>query len=54
MLTFDARIKNSDATQPRVTNVKTPNVYVHMVVVFLRKNRILNLCTALFLQLSHI
>ena len=25
MLNFDARIKNSDAAQPRVTNVKTPN-----------------------------
>ena len=24
MLNFDARIKNSDAAQPRVTNVKTP------------------------------
>ncbi len=24
MLTFDARVKNSDAAQPRVTNVKTP------------------------------
>ncbi len=26
MLTFDARVKNSDAAQPRVTNVKTPIV----------------------------
>ncbi len=25
MLNFDARVKNSDAAQPRVTNVKTPN-----------------------------
>ncbi len=24
MLNFDTRIKNSDAAQPRVTNVKTP------------------------------
>ena len=24
MLNFDARVKNSDAAQPRVTNVKTP------------------------------
>ncbi len=26
MLNFDARVKNSDAAQPRVTTVKTPNV----------------------------
>ncbi len=26
MLNFDARVKNSDAAQPRVTNVKTPNL----------------------------
>ncbi len=26
MLNFDTRLKNSDATQPRVTNVKTPIV----------------------------
>ena len=26
MLTFDARVKNSDAAQPRVTNVKTPTL----------------------------
>ncbi len=25
MLNFDARIKNSDAAQLRITNVKTPN-----------------------------
>ncbi len=24
MLNFDARVKNSDVAQPRVTNVKTP------------------------------
>ena len=24
MLNFDVRVKNSDAAQPRVTNVKTP------------------------------
>ncbi len=29
MLNFDARIKNSEAAQPRVTNVKTP-IVVHM------------------------
>ncbi len=27
MLNFDARVKNSDAAQPRVTNVKTPIAY---------------------------
>ncbi len=26
MLTFDARVKNFDAAQPRITNVKTPNL----------------------------
>ncbi len=26
MLNFDERVKNSDAAQPRVTNVKTPHV----------------------------
>ncbi len=26
MLNFDACVKNSDAAQPRVTNVKTPSV----------------------------
>ncbi len=28
MLNFDARVKNSDAAQPRVTNVKTPFVFL--------------------------
>ena len=29
MLIFDARVKNSDAAQPRVTNVKTPILAPH-------------------------
>ncbi len=33
MLNFDARVKNSDAAQPRVTNVKTPNSAMHKNVL---------------------
>ncbi len=32
MLNFDARVKNSDSAQPRVTNVKTPNLAVDLAV----------------------
>ncbi len=31
MLNFDAHVKNSDAAQPRVTNVKTPNVVLNII-----------------------
>ncbi len=31
-LNFDARVKNSDAAQPRVTNVKTPIAFLQLVV----------------------
>ncbi len=36
MLNFDARVKNSDAAQPRVTNVKTPIVAV--LTIFCSQN----------------
>ncbi len=34
MLNFDACVKNSDAAQPRVTNVKTPKGTRHMSKIF--------------------
>ncbi len=37
MLNFDACIKNSDAAQPRVTNMKTPIVSMHIFQTNLEK-----------------
>ncbi len=33
MLNFDVRVKNSDAAQPSITNVKTPNDDVLVLLI---------------------